>query len=283
MGDFFKQITRVFTPHAVKVEPLAIDPLGTGTGVSQAYVDAADALKADLADVVPALSDIANLVAERETLTVWEFSDSIVDSDPGNGNIRFNSATMASVTHLYVDDVDRSTADLSLWVNRWAGLLKLTTLYDRTAPGVWTANQLSVVFRITAATNNVGYTDLTVEYISGALPAVGAKLFPELSVDSSAIVSGNKALQLLANTNVVNLSPSVDIYYITAAGGTAEVLDLGTSSVGVQVTFATDPGSGEIKFTPTGTVNGVAGSVSITSGTYAQFTSLGGGNWITTG
>jgi len=95
--------------------------------------------------------------------------------------------------------------------------------------------------------------------------------------------NGLKALQLLADTDAVNLDASIDIYYITDAAGEADIADLGTSDVGAQFTVVVDPGSTFIKFAPVGTVDGVAATVSITSGTRAQFTSLGGGNWITTG
>jgi hypothetical protein len=41
MGDFFKQITRAFTPHAFKVEPEAIDPSATGgVNLTQNIIDA---------------------------------------------------------------------------------------------------------------------------------------------------------------------------------------------------------------------------------------------------
>lgn len=46
MGDFFQEPTRVFTPHAVKVEPPAIDPPSTDSGVSQVYVDVGDSANA---------------------------------------------------------------------------------------------------------------------------------------------------------------------------------------------------------------------------------------------
>lgn len=93
----------------------------------------------------------------------------------------------------------------------------------------------------------------------------------------------NRTLLQLVDTDAVNLDPQYDIYYITDAAGEADIADLGTSDVGAQFTVVVDPGSTFIKFAPVGTVDGVAATVSITSGTRAQFTSLGSGNWITTG
>lgn len=60
MGDFFKQITRVFTPHAFKVEPEAIDPAATGgVTLTQNIVDAlTGASGADGSNVFATMNDI---------------------------------------------------------------------------------------------------------------------------------------------------------------------------------------------------------------------------------
>lgn len=44
------------------------------------------------------------------------FSTTTADADPGAGKIRFNNATFASITEIYVDALDASGADVSTWL-----------------------------------------------------------------------------------------------------------------------------------------------------------------------
>ena len=88
---------------------------------------------------------------------------SIADSDPGAGNIRWNHATQASATVLYIDNVDTAAADIS------AALAALTVggFLWLQAPGpvnkdVWQKWQVASI------TDASGYTKVGVTWVDGA-------------------------------------------------------------------------------------------------------------------
>lgn len=47
----------------------------------------------------------------------FAWSSTVTDSDPGAGNVRFNNATLASVTELYIDNEDASGGDVTGWLD----------------------------------------------------------------------------------------------------------------------------------------------------------------------
>jgi hypothetical protein len=60
------------------------------------------------------------LAQETDQLTsgvTFSFSTTTTDADPGSGNIRFNNATLGSVTTIYVDNVSAQGATISSWLN----------------------------------------------------------------------------------------------------------------------------------------------------------------------
>lgn len=81
--------------------------------------------------------------------------------DPGAGNVRWNHATQASATHLFIDDSDADANDLSsLWPTLSAGGF----VY------LWNPDDLAIwqVWQVTAVSDAAGYLDLTVSYQGGA-------------------------------------------------------------------------------------------------------------------
>jgi hypothetical protein len=98
----------------------------------------------------------------------YTFSTSITtNADPGSGYVRFNNATLSSVTEIAIDDNDANGADLSAYVLTWddVGSTDRGTLIiqNRTAP----ANV--VIFTISgASTDESGYTRLAVTYVTHA-------------------------------------------------------------------------------------------------------------------
>jgi hypothetical protein len=60
------------------------------------------------------------LAAESDSLTTgisWIFDSSTSDADPGPGALRFNNASLASVTQLYLDNLSRFGGDVSAWLS----------------------------------------------------------------------------------------------------------------------------------------------------------------------
>jgi hypothetical protein len=59
------------------------------------------------------------LAAEGDALTTgisWLFDVATADADPGDGELRFNNAVPASVTQLYIDNLNRFGRDVSAWL-----------------------------------------------------------------------------------------------------------------------------------------------------------------------
>jgi hypothetical protein len=103
----------------------------------------------------------------------FTFSTTTTDSDPGAGTLRFNSATPASITAIYVDDTDGAGTDITGW---------LASLDDApgTIKGRITVQSISdptkkLVFTMSAWTTATGYKKLTVAHVFGtALPPTSA-------------------------------------------------------------------------------------------------------------
>ncbi len=47
----------------------------------------------------------------------FAFSTTTTDSDPGAGVVRFNNATFASITNLFIDNTDANAADVTTWLD----------------------------------------------------------------------------------------------------------------------------------------------------------------------
>jgi hypothetical protein len=99
----------------------------------------------------------------------WTLDPSTTDADPGSGEIRFNNASPASATQLYIDNNNYGGVDVSAWIDTWddsgisAGRGTLY-LYDSANP--------TTIFRIYTVTGTVtdgtGYRKVSVTHITGA-------------------------------------------------------------------------------------------------------------------
>lgn len=101
-----------------------------------------------------------------------EFRTATSQADPGNGRMRFNHATPASVTAIYLDDQDTNGNNLAAWVDTWDdfGDDPNAQLVIRGTGG----NTEALVFNLTAVAALSGYRRLTVRHVAGsALPSNG--------------------------------------------------------------------------------------------------------------
>jgi hypothetical protein len=89
---------------------------------------------------------VANVPAQRYTIELLNTTD----SDPGAGLIKFNNATPASATELYIDDSTSDSVDLSTYFTALGatGWVKIQSALDA---GEW------AIFRWTAITDQTGY------------------------------------------------------------------------------------------------------------------------------
>ena len=103
--------------------------------------------------------------------TPMVFSTTITDADPGNGKVRANNATFASITQLFFDNQDANGVALTAWLDSFDDVVNANArgyLRGRKAtdPSVW------MEFAVTGAVvDGGGYRKLAVSPISGAIPA----------------------------------------------------------------------------------------------------------------
>lgn len=93
----------------------------------------------------------------------WQFSTSTTASDPGDGYVRFNNAAPASVTAIYIDNLDGQDNNLAAW---------LDTLTAGAQIAFRSANSLTqfVIYTVVSVTDSTGYRTVAVTWLAG-LPA----------------------------------------------------------------------------------------------------------------
>ena len=106
-----------------------------------------------------------SLIGPSATGHDYTFDTATADAEPGDGDIRFNNATIASVTEIYVDDTDANSVDVSADVLSWDD--SATTALRGTLRIVDTATPSNfAVFNITgASTDATAYAKLTVTHV----------------------------------------------------------------------------------------------------------------------
>lgn len=99
------------------------------------------------------------------------FSTTTTDADPGAGAIRFNHATFASITQLFVDNQDAAGVSLTTWLD---GLDDISNANARAYIRFQKATDPTVYaeFAVTGAvTDGTGYRKVPVTPVAGAVPA----------------------------------------------------------------------------------------------------------------
>ena len=107
----------------------------------------------------------------NETQARYAFDDSVADSDPGAGLLRYNNATFGSVTSIFVDDLTAGAVDNSdLWST--IGENDFILIGNQTTPSA------GALFLVGASptVDGTGYFKLNVSAVSGTLPAAGDEL-----------------------------------------------------------------------------------------------------------
>ncbi len=124
---------------------------------------------------------VAGAAGGESTLFTW--SDSTTASDPGNGVIRANSATLASATALYIDDLNYAGANITTWMGTWDDTTTslnraVITLARANAPDAHWAR-----FYLRSFTTQSGYTTVTVAGIAsqGTLDTTAGNLLLTVS------------------------------------------------------------------------------------------------------
>jgi hypothetical protein len=172
----------------------------------------------------------------------YKFSDSIIAADPGLGLLRFNSATPASVTEIYIDDFDENGIDVS-------NLLSLITTDDRIYVQTDKDSSEFLVLNVTAPiTDNTGWFTIegTIE-ASGGLPADGEDLFVILQIGGAASGGGdvfkvgtpaNNQIGVWTGDGTIEGDPNFDIISGVLQGVTATGPAIVDIAAGTGVLFA---------------------------------------------
>ena len=133
----------------------------TVAGIS-ANVTTAAAISADITTVAGISTNVSAVAAMA---VGWNFDSATAMADPGSGDLRFNNATVASVTAIAVDDLDADGTDRSAQVVTWddstSTITGTLTVTDGTS-GAW------AVFSVTGLTDNAGWSELAVTFVASA-------------------------------------------------------------------------------------------------------------------
>jgi len=101
----------------------------------------------------------------------YVFSTTTTAADPGAGFLRYNNATIASVTAIYIDNQDALTVSMTSWIDTWSdGYLFIKNL---------AGNVVNVFNVVGSAVDSSGYRTVTVTYVSGSLPSNNSTVFLE--------------------------------------------------------------------------------------------------------
>ena len=174
----------------------------------------------------------------------WTFNSSTTMADPGAGNIRFNHATASSVTAIALDDLTSGSADVSAFVVSWddvTGSTNKGTIQFK-------QGNIFAIYYITGLTDNAGWTQLAVTYVSG----------------SGTFVSGTETYASFFRTGEASADVS------TVAGISANV----TTVAGISANVTTVAGiSGNVT-----TVAGISANVTTVAGISANVTTVATNN-----
>jgi hypothetical protein len=99
---------------------------------------------------------------------LYAFNTDTTDSDPGNGQLKFNNATISSVTQIFIDNLENGGGNVSSFIDTWddstdpnvKGIIKITKRG---------AENNFAVFNITGlVVNGTGYRKVTVSHVSSS-------------------------------------------------------------------------------------------------------------------
>lgn len=101
----------------------------------------------------------------------WRFSNSIVASDPGAGFLRFNNATPASITELYISSTTNPGKDVQVFLDALASGDSILVQDE-------SDSNVSTLFNVVSAVDNTGWFTITVTVKStgGVLPSNNTRL-----------------------------------------------------------------------------------------------------------
>ena len=118
-------------------------------------------ISSDVTTVAGIAGDVTAVAAQ---VVGYDFSTTTTMADPGSGNVRFNHATLASVSAIAIDDVDKNGVNQSAFIILWDDSTNTVkgTLVFRTAGGD------VATFLITGLTDNAGWSQIAVTHVASS-------------------------------------------------------------------------------------------------------------------
>jgi len=134
--------------------------IGTVAGIS-ANVTTVAGISSDVTTVAGISGDVSSVAAQ---VVGYNFSTTTAMADPGSGNVRFNNATLASVTAIAIDDLDANGVDQSAYIALFDDSTNTVkgTLVFRTGGGD------VATFNITGLTDNTGWFQIAVTHVASS-------------------------------------------------------------------------------------------------------------------
>ncbi len=255
-------------------------------------------IAADVTTVAGISGDVSSVAAQ---VVGYAFSTTTTMADPGSGNVRFNNATVSSVTAIAIDDLDSNGVDQSAYIAIWDDSTNTVkgTLVFRTVGGD------IATFSITGLTDNTGWFQIAVTHVasSGTFSAAedcyigftragdkgadgagsGDVSGPGAAVTDNAVVRWDTTSGQLVQNSTVTVS---DVGAV-AAGSLTLTTDLAVADGGTgasdAATARTNLGLGTISTQAANSVNIDGGAIdgttiggsSAAAGTFTTFTSTG--------
>lgn len=242
---------------------------------------------------------MANLFAAQQLFgTLWNFDTSTSMADPGSMDIRFNHATLSSVTAIAVSATTLNGTDLSDWIATWDD----STSSNRGTLRIQEAGSPSnfAVFNINGAiTDNSTWLQIPVAHvISGGSFASGDDLVVSFSASGSAgadgagVPSGGSTNQIIVKTSTADNATAwagttaIDLirhssHANLSVGYTCNLHAIGTVSTGTHTVDLTGTAmksivmGGAFTFAPSTQIGAAVYQVSIASTTSPTLTTSG--------
>ncbi len=216
--------------------------------------------------------------AGGDTFTYTFDNSSTVDSDPGNGKLKFDNATVPSVTKIFIDLLDSNGTDVTNWLDSMnSGVVKLFNNSDPTKFAIFIVASVTAVagyrklnVTYTANDGTLGTTtgDLVVTFAPPGPTGPPGSASTQGATGATGPIGGDGATGAtgavgsaggLGATGATGPTGSTGVTGGTGATGPTGVTGATGSSgrdAGLKYTYSTDtanndPGSGKIKFNST--------------------------------
>jgi hypothetical protein len=146
-------------------------------------------------------------------------------ADPGAGQVRYNNATVGSVTAIAIDDITAEGTDVESYLLTWDDGTASPKGYIYFKSNL-NSTSTATIFAVNSLTDNAGWVELAVTYISGVLPSGSQQLVVDLNKTGNIGPIGPTGPTGPTDANNLFGGGTGQIPYQTAAGATAFDADL---------------------------------------------------------